>query len=179
MSRVTLVAAVARNGAIGRGGNLLWRLPEDMAHFKSLTMGHPVIMGRKTWDSLPARFRPLPGRRNLVLSHQRHLQLEGAEVFATLEEALAATADAEQVYVIGGAQVYAEALPHADRLALTEIDADCDGDCFFPPWPRGQFAETAREKHHSPIERGHGWDFHFVTYERRRGRNLPSIGHTP
>lgn len=169
MSEVTLVAAVARNGTIGRDGGLLCRLPEDMARFKSLTMGHPVIMGRKTWDSLPPRFRPLPGRRNLVLSHQRGLQLAGAEVFTTLDEALAATADAAQVFVIGGAQVYAGALPHADRLALTEIDADFDGDCFFPPWPRGQFAETARETHHSPAERGHGWDFHFVTYERRRG----------
>ncbi|MDH5539216.1 MAG: dihydrofolate reductase [Rhizobacter sp.] len=167
MSIVTLVAGVARNGAIGRDGGLLWQLPEDMAHFKALTMGHPVIMGRKTWDSLPAKFRPLPGRRNLVLSRQAGLKLEGAEVFATLEGAFVAASDADQVFIIGGAQLYAEALPHADRLALTEIDADFDGDTFFPPWPRERFVETARETHHRPAGRGHGWNFHFVTYERR------------
>jgi dihydrofolate reductase len=178
VSIVTLVAGVARNGAIGRDGGLLWRLPEDMAHFKALTMGHPVIMGRKTWDSLPAKFRPLPGRRNLVLSRQAGLSLEGAEVFATLESAFAAASDADQVFIIGGAQLYAEALPHADRLALTEIDADFDGDTLFPPWPREQFVETARETHHGPAGRGHGWDFHFVTYERR-GALTPAVRPAP
>ena len=116
MTAVILIAAVARNGGIGRDNELLWRLPEDMARFKALTMGRPVIMGRKTWDSLPPKFRPLPGRRNLVLSRDSSLQLEGAEVFGTLTDALAACADSTELFVIGGAQIYAEALPLADRL---------------------------------------------------------------
>ena len=167
MSRLTIVAAVARNGTIGRDGDLLWRLPEDLAHFRALTMGHPVIMGRKTWDSLPAKFRPLQGRRNIVLSRDGGLKLDGAEVFASLDDALAATAGAEQVFVVGGAQLYALALPLADRLALTEIDADFEGDCHFPDWPRAQFGEVSRTTHHSPADRGHGWDYHFVVYGRR------------
>jgi len=166
MSRLSLIAAVARNGVIGADNQLLWRLPEDMQRFKALTLGHPVIMGRKTWDSLPAKFRPLPGRRNLVLSRQAHLLLDGAEIYAGLESALAACTDADEVFVIGGAQIYAEALPKADRLELTELDADFTGDVTFPAWPKNRFRETARITSHSPAERGHGWDFHFVTYDR-------------
>lgn len=163
MSIVTLVAGVARDGAIGRDNALLWRLPEDMARFKALTLGHPVIMGRKTWDSLPAKFRPLPGRRNIVLSRQQDLTLDGAEVFASLAAALAACADADVVDVIGGAQIYAEALPLADRLELTEVDASFpDADSFFPAWDRRAFTETAREARTSVD----GLCFAFVTYQR-------------
>ena len=161
-AKISLIAGVARNGAIGRDNQLLWRLPEDLARFKALTMGHPVIMGRKTWDSLPARFRPLPGRRNMVLSRRPDLALEGAEVFGSLAQALAACAGDGRVFVIGGAQVYAEALPRADRLELTEIDADFEGDCFFPEWERQSFSEIMREQKASP----EGWHYDFVTYQR-------------
>jgi dihydrofolate reductase len=164
MSVLTLVAGVARNGGIGRNNELLWRLPEDMARFKALTLGHPVIMGRKTWDSLPAKFRPLPGRRNMVLSREPGLHLDGAEVFASLHAALAACADAPQVCIIGGAQIYAEALPLADQLALTEIDADFEADVFFPAWDRTAFTETFRETKTAP----QGWHFDFVTYNKTR-----------
>jgi dihydrofolate reductase len=160
---IVLIAGVARGGAIGRNNDLLWRLPEDMARFKALTLGHTVIMGRKTWDSLPARFRPLPGRRNLVISRTAGLQLAGAEAFTSLHKALAACAEAAQVFVIGGAQIYAEALPLATRLELTEIDADFDADCFFPAWPRANFAEHGRESKTSPD----GWSYDFVTYQRQ------------
>jgi dihydrofolate reductase len=163
MTIVSLIAAVARNGGIGRDNALLWRLPEDMARFKALTLGHPVIMGRKTWDSLPAKFRPLPGRRNLVLSRDAALQVDGAEVFASLTDALNACADAAHVSVIGGAQIYAEAMPFADRLELTEIDADFDADVFFPAWDRAAFTETSREAKTAP----QGWHFDFVGYQRR------------
>ena len=133
MSLLTLIAGVARGGAIGRGNELLFRLPEDMAHFKALTLGHSVIMGRKTWDSIPARFRPLVGRRNLVLSRQAGLNLEGAEVFASLQAALASCADESEVFVMGGAEIYALALPLADRLELTEFEAEAEAaDAFFP-----------------------------------------------
>ena len=161
MNRIILVAAVARDGAIGRDNALLWRIPEDMARFKAVTLGKPVVMGRKTWDSLPAKFRPLPGRRNLVVSRSTS-ELPGAEVFASLDAALAACAEPE-VCVIGGAEIYALALPRADRLALTEVDAAFpDADRHFPPWPRGQFTETAREAHTSAT----GLRFDFVDYIR-------------
>jgi dihydrofolate reductase len=159
---LVLIAAVARHGAIGHDNELLVRIPEDMARFKALTMGHPVVMGRKTWDSIPAKFRPLPGRRNLVLSRTPGLQLEGAEVFASLDAALAACAGTETVCIMGGAQIYAEALPLATRLELTEIDADFQADAFFPAWPREQFEQTARQS----AVTGAGLPYHFTTYDR-------------
>jgi dihydrofolate reductase len=168
MSVVTLIAAVARNGVIGHGNDLVWRLPEDQKHFRAVTMGAPVIMGRATWDSLPERFRPLPGRRNLVLTRQRGWQAAGAEAVATLDEALARTAQAPRVFVIGGAQVYALALARADELVLTEIERDFDGDSRFPDWPRDQFDEVARERHHA-LPPNH-FAYSFVTYRRRSPR---------
>lgn len=166
-TRIALIAGVARDGAIGRDNQLLWRLPADMARFKALTMGHPVIMGRKTWDSIPARFRPLPGRRNLVLSRQPGLALDGAEVFADLDAALAACADAPLVYVMGGAQIYAAALPRAQRLELTEIDALFEGaDCFFPAWDRAAFDCVARAPQRNEDA---GWSYDFASYERKPG----------
>jgi dihydrofolate reductase len=163
MSLVTLVAAVAKDGAIGRDNALLWHLPEDMARFKALTSGKPVVMGRKTWDSLPPRFRPLPGRRNLVVSRSVS-ELPGAEVFASLDEALAACAGEAEVCVIGGSDIYALALPRADRLALTEVDlAFPDADRHFPAWPREQFTEAHRETRVG----ANGVAFDFVDYLRK------------
>ncbi len=161
-ARITLVAAVARDGAIGRHNDLLWREPRDMARFKQLTLGKPVIMGRKTWDSLPERFRPLPGRRNLVVSRSA-ASLSGAEVFASLDDALAACAGAE-VCVIGGGEIYALALPRAHHLALTEVDLEFpDADRHFPAWDRARFAETHRETLHG----ADGTRFDFVDYYLR------------
>lgn len=170
MSRpvVSLIAAVARNGVIGRGNDLVWRLPEDQKHFRATTMGAPVIMGRSTWDSLPPRFRPLPGRRNLVLTRQPTWQADGAEAVPTLDAALALVAGAPRVFVIGGAQVYALALPRADELVLTEIDRDFAGDVHFPDWPRTAFTEASRERHHAAPP--NDFDFSFVTYRRRSAR---------
>ena len=161
---VSLIAAIARNGAIGRGDALLWNEPADQRHFRSVTMGCPVIMGRKTWDSLPPRFRPLPGRRNIVLTRDAAWQAAGAERAGSLDEALERTADAQKVYVIGGGDVYAQALPHADELVLTEIDADLEGDTFFPAWDRSRFAVASREAH---VGTG-GVRYAFVTYRRVR-----------
>ena len=163
-STLSLIAAVARNGAIGRGNELLFREPADQRHFREATMGCPIIMGRKTWDSLPARFRPLPGRRNLVLSRAVIWLAEGAEVVSSLDAALARVADAGKVFVIGGAELYALALPRADELVLTEVDADLPGDVFFPPWDRSQFAETSRRSAVSAA----GLPYAFVRYQRRR-----------
>jgi dihydrofolate reductase len=169
MMLVCLLAGVARNGAIGRDNQLLWRLPEDLKHFRALTMGAPVIMGRKTWDSLPERFRPLPGRHNIVLSRSGEFRAEGASVATTLDEALAlAERDApERAFVIGGEQIYREALPKADELELTEVERDFEGDVFFPAFDRNDFTEVRRERHHAAPP--NDFDFSFVTYRRRAG----------
>ncbi len=168
MTELVLIAAVARQRAIGKANELLIRLPEDMARFKALTLGHTVIMGRKTWDSIPARFRPLPQRRNIVLSRQHDLELDGAEVFNTLEAALAACAGEAQVFVIGGAEIYLQALPLADQLELTEIDAAFDADSFFPDWSSAGFQETARHPQQHRSADGRLLDYAFVSYKRRR-----------
>lgn len=165
MTELVLIAAVAKNGVIGRGQGMPWQLPQDMRRFRELTMGAPVLMGRTTWDTLPPRFRPLPGRRNLVLTRQDGWHAEGAERVATIDDALARTAGAPRLFVIGGAQVYALALPRADELRLTEIERDFDGDTRFPDWPRADFDEIAREHHLASAPNDFG--FSFVTYRRR------------
>ncbi len=163
--KVQLVAAVARGGVIGSEGAVPWRLPEDMAYFRAVTLGQPVVMGRRTWDSLPDRFRPLPGRRNVVVTRNPSWGEEGAERAGSLEEALRLVEGAERVAVIGGGELYAAALPLADELLLTEVDLEVDGDTFFPPLAPGAFEEVAREEHVSED----GISFAFVTYSRRPG----------
>ena len=156
---VTLIAAVARNGAIGRDNALLVHLPGDLPRFKQLTLGRPVVMGRKTWDSIG---RPLPGRRNIVITRNPAWSAEGAERAGSLEAALALAGDAERVCVIGGAEIYALALPHAHELQLTEIEADLEGDAFFPAWPREAFKCTSSEAH----ETAEGLTSRYVNYQR-------------
>jgi dihydrofolate reductase len=162
--KLALIAAVARNGCIGKGNALPWHLPQDLQNLRRVTMGCPVLMGRKTWDSLPPRFRPLPGRRNIVVTRQPQWQAPGAERAATLDAALALVAGDDKVFVIGGAELYREALARADELVLTEIARDVEGDVHFPPWDRQQFHEVARESHRAaPPD---DFDFAFVTYKR-------------
>lgn len=163
--QVVVIAAVSRNGVIGRDNALPWHLSADLQHFKRITLGAPVIMGRRTWESLPPRFRPLPGRRNVVVTRSAGWRAEGADVAHSLEQALAALADAPRVFVIGGAALYASAMPIADELVLTEIDADYEGDAHFPAWDRSAFAEVAREAHAAEPPQTPG--FAFVTYRRR------------
>ncbi|OSC42249.1 dihydrofolate reductase [Mycobacterium decipiens] len=124
MTVLGLIWAQAPSGVIGRGGGIPWRLPEDLARFKQITMGHTVVMGRRTWDSLPASVRPLPGRRNVVVSRQTGFMAQGAEVVGSLEEALSEP----ETWVIGGGQIYALALPHATRCEITEVDIDLPRD---------------------------------------------------
>ncbi|MDR3158504.1 MAG: dihydrofolate reductase [Zoogloeaceae bacterium] len=161
-SRLTLIAAVAKNRVIGFDNRLPWRLAEDMRHFRAMTCGHSVIMGRKTWESLPAAFRPLPERRNIVVSRQPGYPLPaGAYLAHTLEEALAQAQD-EEAFVIGGAQLYALALPAARRLLLTEIDQEIPGNAWFPDFDQREWQETRREAHVSE----NGIPFAFVIYCR-------------
>jgi len=157
--RITLIVARARNGVIGRDGTLPWRLPEDLAFFKRTTMGHPIVMGRSTWESIG---RPLPGRRNIVVSGQAGFAAAGAEVAASLESALLLCADVTDMFVIGGAKLYRSALPHADRLIITEIDADFEGDTHWPPPDPARWREAARE-HLAPTAARH-FGIDFVTY---------------
>jgi dihydrofolate reductase len=160
--RVTLVAAVARGGVIGTDGKLPWHIPEDLAFFRDLTMGHPVIMGRVTWDALPDRFRPLPGRRNVVVTRNPAWTAEGAERAASLDEALSLLDGSAEVFVIGGSEIFTAALPRADVLVLTELELDVEGDVFFPQWDRETFAEVSRVARVS----ADGTAFAFVTYAR-------------
>lgn len=163
MAKLALIAAVARNGAIGKDNALLWRLPADLQFFKRTTLGCPVIMGRKTYESIG---RPLPGRRNVVISRNAHFTAPGVDTVHSLGDALRLTAEAPKVFVIGGAQIYAQALPLADEIVLTEIERDYEADTLFPPWDRQQFEEVQREAHRS--EDGvEGFDYAFVTYRRR------------
>jgi dihydrofolate reductase len=167
MPRTTLsvIAAVARNGGIGRGNELLWRESADQKRFRAVTMGCPVIMGRRTWESLPARFRPLPGRANIVVTRDPAWRAEGASRAGSLDDALALVAQAPKAFVIGGAQLYEAALPRADELVLTEIDAEFDdADTFFPPWDRAAFERTSCEEHVT----AQGITYRFTTYDRRK-----------
>jgi dihydrofolate reductase len=161
--KVALIAALDRHNAIGRGGGLLWRESEDQKNFRRVTMGCPVIMGRKTWDSLPERFRPLPGRRNIVVTRQAQWQASGAERAASFDDAWRQAGDAAKVFVIGGGELYAAALPFTDELVLTEIDtAFADADTFFPTFDRTRFVEAAREARTA----SDGTRYAFVTYRR-------------
>jgi dihydrofolate reductase len=160
--KVSLLAAVARGGVIGRDGGIPWHLPEDVARFKALTTGHAVLMGRRTWDSLPDRFRPLPGRRNVVVTRDPRWRAAGAERSGSVDEALRTLAREDVVFVIGGADIYAAALPYANELLLTEIDEAVPGDTFFPDWDRAAFAEASREEHTA----ADGRRFAFVVYEQ-------------
>ncbi len=157
---IILIAAVARGGAIGKDNQLLVHLPGDLPRFKRLTLGYPIVMGRKTWDSIG---RPLPGRRNIVITRQPGWAAAGAEPATSLDAALALAGDVDRICVIGGAQIYALALPHADELLLTEIDADFDADAYFPDWPRDEFAEISSESNATE----NGLVYRYVTYHRK------------
>jgi len=159
---LSLVAAVARDGGIGHRGELLLRIPEDLRRFKRLTLGSPVVMGRKTWEAIG---RPLPGRQNLVVTRDPAWHAEGATPASSLDRAVAMAAGSERVFVIGGAEIYTLALPRADELEMTEIDAEFPADTFFPAWDRTDFSEAGREAHETP----EGMRYSFVSYRR----NLP------
>jgi dihydrofolate reductase len=148
---IILIAAVGANGVIGRDNDLPWRIREDLQHFKQLTLGHTLVMGRKTYDSIG---RPLPGRRTVVVTRQPDWSADGVEVVHDVEDALKQTGD---IYVAGGGEIYRQALPYADRLELTEVDQSPAGDVTFPAFDRAEWSETARTPHEG---------FTFVTYDR-------------
>ena len=159
--KLHLIYARARNGTIGKDGQMPWHLPEDLAQFKRITLGQPVIMGRKTWDSLPARFRPLPGRVNIVITRQSDWQAEGALRANSIEDAMRLCGDAPDAWIMGGAEIYRQAEPLASTAVVTEIDADFEGDAFAPELG-ARWQEIQREQHNSAS----GLEFAFVTYQQ-------------
>ncbi len=160
--RVSLIAAVAQNRVIGIENRLPWKLPEDLAHFKELTLGHPILMGRKTFESLG---RPLPGRRNIVITRNADYPPAGCEIAASIPKAIALCAEAKEIFFIGGAELYKQVLPLVDRLYLTEVQIEAQGDAWFPDYDRSVFRETSRESHTG--EKGDALAFDFVVYERK------------
>jgi dihydrofolate reductase len=162
---LTLVVAIDRNCGIGRANALPWHLPADLAHFKRTTTGHAIIMGRKTFDSIG---RPLPNRRNIVITRNPQWRRDGVEAAASLDGALALLAPREEAFVIGGAQIFIEALPRSTRLVVTEIDHVFECDTFMPPIDWAQWQETAREPQHDAAG---GFDYAFVSYLRRQPPN--------
>lgn len=171
--RLALIAALARNGVIGAGGALPWRLPEDLRRFRALTTGHAVIMGRRTWESIG---RALPDRQNIVVTARPDFRAEGAQVAASFPAALARVAQPLPAFCIGGAELYRAALPLADIIYLTEIDRDFDGDAHFPPFDRARWRETERTP--GRLEGPDGFAYAFVTYARRpTGAPLAGASH--
>ncbi len=162
--KINMIFARSANGVIGNNNAMPWHLPEDLAHFKKLTLGSPVIMGRKTWDSLPPKFRPLPGRTNVVITRQTHWQAQGATTAGSLQDALALCQSANEVWIIGGAQIYAQAEPLASRIEVTQIDQDFEGDAFAPTlgaqWIPGHSQSQVSSS---------GLGFRFITYTQPRG----------
>jgi dihydrofolate reductase len=163
VTKVSLVVAADPAGGIGRGGRLPWHLPEDLKRFKALTMGKPIVMGRKTYDSIG---RPLPGRHNIVVTRQAGLRLDGCTMADSLEAAMRAAGDVPEVCIIGGAEIYRQALPIADVIHLTRVHALADADTFLSPLDTAQWEEIAREDRKA--DERHAHDYSFVTLVRRR-----------
>jgi dihydrofolate reductase len=158
---ISIIAAMDRNHLIGKNNQLPWHLPADFAHFKSVTMGKPIIMGRKTYESIG---RPLPGRKNIVLSRNPDIRFEGIESVTSFEQALALVPDADEVMVIGGSAVYEMLLPEVDRLYLTYVDAEFEGDAWFPAFDTGQWQEV--ESVSLPADEKNLYSYRFVTLDR-------------
>ena len=166
--RVSLIVAMAQNGVIGRGNRLPWRLPEDLRRFKASTMGKPILMGRKTFESIG---HPLAGRLNIVLTRDAHWSATGVAVVHTVEAALAAAGDAGELMVIGGAEIYQLVMPFARRIYLTHVHADVAGDTFFPDFDPTQWVDVECSSH--PADDEHAYAVTFVTLERRNAPEAP------
>jgi dihydrofolate reductase len=158
---ISLIVAMAKNGVIGRDNRLPWRLPADLAHFKRVTMGKPMVMGRKTWESLPGL---LPGRRHIVVTRDSHYHAEGCTLVHSLEQALEVAGEVPEVMVVGGGTIYKELLPQADRLYLTQVDTEVDGDARFPKIDFSQWRELSRESH--TADERNAFDYTFLELER-------------
>ncbi len=163
---ISLIAAVAKNGVIGKANGLPWHLPDDMKYFMQTTQGHHVIMGRKNYESLPEKFRPLPNRTNIVVTHQENFHAPGCEIAHNSNDAitLARENQERELFIIGGAEIYSLSLSIADKLYLTEIDAVIEGDTFFPKFDKKLWSQDSRQHH--PADDKHKFAFDFVVYKK-------------
>jgi len=159
--RLSLIVAMAKNRVIGVDNQLPWHLPADLKHFRTLTMGHPIIMGRKTFDSIG---RVLPGRRNIVVTRNRNYRFDAVEIVHSLDEALEICRDENEAFVIGGAHLYEDAMHRVSRIYVTEVHAEVKGDVFFPAIDPSRWQETGRVAHHADPHNAYAWDF--VIYDR-------------
>lgn len=162
---ISLIAAIAENRVIGAHNKLLWQLPDDLKRFKELTRGHPVIMGRKTYESIG---RPLPGRKNIVITHKVGLEISGCEVVSSLDEAIASAKSGmpEEIFIIGGGEIYRQAMATADRMYLTHVHASPTGDVLFPEFDASEWKVIEEEEH--PVDKDHALRFTYKTYERKK-----------
>lgn len=159
-TRISIIAALAKNRVIGIHNTLPWRLPDDLRHFKALTMGHHIIMGRKTYESIG---KPLPGRTTVIITRGNFAAPEGVKIAHSVQEAIALCGPDEEIFFVGGAQLYAQALPLADRLYLTEIQSEVAGDAWFPAFDRSHWRESSRDRRKDETS---GLEYHFVVYDR-------------
>jgi dihydrofolate reductase len=165
---ISMIAALTKNRVIGKNNDLPWKLPDDMKFFMETTKGHHVILGRKNYDSIPPKFKPLPNRTNIVVTRQKNFHAPGCIVVDSVEKGLkiAKEHNEQETFIIGGAEIYKLGLPHADRLYLTEIEAVIEGDTYFPPIDEGKWRETSRI-HHGKNDR-HAYSFDFVIYDKMK-----------
>ena len=160
--RLSLIVAIARNGVIGRDNDLPWHLPADLQFFKRTTSGHTIILGRRNYESIG---RPLPDRTNIVITRDKNYKAEGCLVAHSIDEAITLAGDDEEIFVIGGAQIYAQALDRVERMYITEVDTDVEGDVLFPKFDKTQWRECSRESHKPDDNNEYGFDF--VVFERK------------
>lgn len=161
MPRISIISALAKNRVIGINNSLPWRLPEDLKYFKALTLGHHILMGRKTWESIG---KPLPGRTTVIITRGDYPAPEGVKIAHSLQEAIEVCGADEEIFFVGGAELYAQAIPLADRLYLTEIQADVEGDARFPDYDRTPWREISRDRRHDEAS---GLEYHFAIYDRQ------------
>lgn len=171
---LSIIVAVADNGVIGSGNQLPWRLPDDLKRFKALSIGKPIVMGRKTYDSIG---RPLPGRLNIIISRQPVLQIPGCTVVSSVAQAIDAAGDAAEIVIVGGADIYRQVLPQVRTIHLTRVHATVPGDVYFPELTPGEWREVARESH--PADERHAHAFTFSTLVRQQSHLLPDVPTVP
>ncbi|MEM9859797.1 MAG: dihydrofolate reductase [Bacteroidota bacterium] len=166
--KISMIAAVAENGVIGKDNDLVWSLPDDMKFFMRTTSGHPVIMGRKNYESIPEKYRPLPKRKNIIITRQSDYKAEGAYVVNSLKEAISSALEgnSEEVFIIGGGQIYEMGLDIADTMYITEIHETFEGDTYFPDYDQSRWEETERTPHDT--DERHQYAFDFVTYKKKK-----------
>ena len=167
MKNISLIVAVSENMVIGKDNKLAWHLPDDMNYFSNMTKGHSIIMGRKNWESIPKKYRPLPERKNIVVTRNNKFEDKGAIIVNSIEKAVekARTFDEEEIFIIGGGEIYKLGFPYVDKLYITEIYANIDGNTYFPKWNKENWKEISRISH--PKDEKHEFDFDYVIYKKK------------